>query len=415
MQKENIFFAHSGGVTSVVNAIAASVIETAKKSDKIGKVIAGKNGILGLINEELYDTYQETDEEIRLLSQTPASAFGSCRYKLDPKDKDKFKRIVEVLKAHNIRHFLYNGGNDSQDTTHKIWLMSKEMGYDLNCIGIPKTVDNDLPHTDTCPGFGSVAKYIAISTQEASLDVKAMAETSTKVFVMEVMGRHAGWIAAASGLAKNNSNDGPHIILFPEVKFDKDKFLAKVQDVVKNNGYCVVVASEGIKDSDNQFITANSNKDAFGHQQLGGVAPFLANIVNKELMLKTHWSVPDYLQRSAGHIRSATDIDQARALGSAAVKACLENKSGLMVTIKRTQDTPYKWEIGSIELEKVANIEKTLPESYISSDGFEITDNARQYLEPLISGEEHPIYQRGIPKYAQLKNKLLAVKTLTKT
>ena len=406
----NMFFAHSGGVTSVVNTIAASVIKRAKEIDGIDKVLVGKNGILGLLNEELFDTSLESDEEITRLVNTPASAFGSCRYKLDPKDTDKFVKILSVLKKHNIKYFLYNGGNDSQDTTNKIWQMSNKLGYDLKCIGIPKTVDNDLAGTDTCPGFGSVAKYTAISIKEASLDVKSMSSTSTKVFIMEVMGRHAGWIAAASGLARTNKNDGPHIILFPEVKFDKKLFLGKVQETVKNEGYCVIVVSEGLKDNDNNFISANSNKDAFGHAQLGGVAPFLANLVTTELKMKSHWAVPDYLQRSAGHIRSAVDVAQAKCLGKAAVNFAIEGKSGIMVTVKRISDKPYRWEVGATNLDKVANIEKKLPADFITPDNMHITEKAINYLAPLIEGEEYPDYVDGLPCYANMLNKLVITK-----
>ena len=403
----NIFFAHSGGVTSVVNTIAAAVIKKSKEINGIEKVLIGKNGILGLLNDELFDASLETDDEIAKLGNTPASAFGSCRYKLDPEDTDQFKKILSVLKKHNIKYFLYNGGNDSQDTTNKIWQMSKSLGYDIKCIGIPKTVDNDLAGTDTCPGFGSVAKYTAISIKEASLDVKSMSSTSTKVFIMEVMGRHAGWIAAASGLASIGNNDGPHLILFPEIKFDKTLFLDKVRETVKSRGYCVVVASEGLRDNENNFLSTSSNKDAFGHSQLGGVAPFLANLVTTELKMKSHWAVPDYLQRSAGHIRSAVDVAQAKALGEAAVNMAVKGESGIMVTIKRLSDKPYKWDVGATSLEKVANIEKKLPAEFITPDNMHITEKAIKYLAPLIEGEDYPDYVDGLPCYANLLNKLV--------
>ena len=403
----NIFFAHSGGVTSVVNTIAAAVIKKSKEINGIEKVLIGKNGILGLLNDELFDASLETDDEIAKLGKTPASAFGSCRYKLDSEDTDQFKKILSVLKKHNIKYFLYNGGNDSQDTTNKIWQMSKRLGYDIKCIGIPKTVDNDLAGTDTCPGFGSVAKYTAISIKEASLDVKSMSSTSTKVFIMEVMGRHAGWIAAASGLASTGNNDGPHVILFPEIKFDKTLFLDKVRETVKSRGYCVVVVSEGLRDNEDNFLSTSSNKDAFGHSQLGGVAPFLANLVTTELKMKSHWAVPDYLQRSAGHIRSAVDVAQAKALGEAAVNMAVKGKSGIMVTIKRLSDKPYKWEVGATNLEKVANIEKKLPAEFITPDNMHITEKAVKYLAPLIEGEDYPDYVDGLPCYANLLNKLV--------
>ncbi|MEE3003286.1 MAG: 6-phosphofructokinase [Pseudomonadota bacterium] len=417
MAAKNLFFAHSGGVTSVLNAIAASVIETAKESEEINRVYAGKNGILGLLNEELIDTYQESSADIKSLYVTPSSAFGSCRYKLKEHETEKFARIIEVLKAHNIGHFLYNGGNDSQDTTLKVWQMSQKMGYKLNCIGIPKTVDNDLAGTDTCPGFGSVAKYIALSTKEASFDVASMSATSTKVFILEVMGRHAGWIAAAAGLAAETESDGPHIILFPEIAFDKQKFFDRVRFFEKKFGHCVVVVSEGLKNNKGDIIAASmSSTDAFGHKQLGGVAPLLANMVSTELGLKTHWSVPDYLQRSARHISSTTDFEQACALGKAAVHAALKNESGIMVNIERKSNTPYVWSVGQVKLETVANVEKKLPNDFITEDGMHITEAARTYLEPLILGEEFsPFKKNGLPAYVKLKNITIPQKTKAST
>ena len=379
----NAFYAQSGGVTSVINASACGVIETANKSSKINKVLCGKNGILGALNEELFDTSKEKKSEIAKLRQTPGGAFGSCRFKLqDPiKQKKEYLRLFEVFKAHNIEYFFYNGGGDSQDTTFKISKMAKELKLPLTCIGIPKTVDNDLPITDCSPGFGSVAKYVATSTLEAGLDVKSMSETSTKVFILEVMGRHAGWIAAASALASRNETDPPHIILMPEVPFAKKKFIDKVKQTVANEGFCVVVASEGTRYKNGMFLADSGLTDAFGHKQLGGVAPVLAQMISS-IGLKNHWAVSDYLQRSARHISSKTDLDQAYAVGKKAVEFALAGKNAVMPVIKRLSNKPYKWKIESASLSKVANVEKTLPKGYISKDGFTISSKGIDYLTP---------------------------------
>ena len=408
----NAFYAQSGGVTSVINASACGVIETANKSSKINKVLCGKNGILGALNEELFDTSKEKKSEIAKLRQTPGGAFGSCRYKLqDPiKQKKEYLRLFEVFKAHNIEYFFYNGGGDSQDTTFKVSKMAKELKLPLTCIGIPKTVDNDLPITDCSPGFGSVAKYVATSTLEAGLDVKSMSETSTKVFILEVMGRHAGWIAAASALAARNETDPPHIILMPEVPFAKKKFINKVKQTVANEGFCVVVASEGTRYKNGMFLADSGLTDAFGHKQLGGVAPVLAQMISS-IGLKNHWAVSDYLQRSARHISSKTDLDQAYAVGKKAVEFALAGKNAVMPVIKRLSDKPYKWKIESASLSKVANVEKTLPKSYISKDGFMISSKGIDYLTPLIQGEPPLEFKNGIPVVAKLKNVL--VKKLT--
>ncbi len=407
----NAFYAQSGGVTSVINASACGVIETVNKSSKINKVLCGKNGILGALNEELFDTSKEKKSEIAKLRQTPGGAFGSCRFKLqDPiKQKKEYLRLFEVFKAHNIEYFFYNGGGDSQDTTFKISKMAKELKLPLTCIGIPKTVDNDLPITDCSPGFGSVAKYVATSTLEAGLDVKSMSETSTKVFILEVMGRHAGWIAAASALASRNETDPPHIILMPEVPFVKKKFIDKVKQTVANEGFCVVVASEGTRYKNGMFLADSGLTDAFGHKQLGGVAPILAQMISS-IGLKNHWAVSDYLQRSARHISSKTDLDQAYAVGKKAVEFALSGKSAVMPVIKRLSDKPYKWKIESASLSKVANVEKTLPKSYISNDGFRVTNKGLNYLRPLIQGEPTITFKDGIPIIAKLKNILVKKK-----
>lgn len=407
MAKKNAFYAQSGGVTAVINASACGVIETARQhKDKIGKVYAGRNGIIGALTEDLIDTSKESARNITALRHTPGGAFGSCRHKLKSIEENRaeYERLIEVFKAHNIGYFFYNGGGDSQDTAHKVSQISEELDYPITCVGIPKTVDNDLPITDNCPGFGSVAKYVAVSTREAACDVASMAKTSTKIFVMEVMGRHAGWIAAAAGLAKEEEGDAPHIILFPEVPFDKDKFLKRVNSTVKKHGYCVIVVSEGVKYKNGKFLTDSGNKDAFGHAQLGGVAPLLANMITTKLGHKHHWAVADYLQRSARHIASKTDVEQAYALGKAAVEMALKGKNAVMPAIIRTSNKPYRWKIGEAALADVANVEKMMPKNFISRNGFEITDACREYLAPLIKGEDYPPYKNGLPQYARMKN-----------
>lgn len=413
MAKANLFYAQSGGVTAVINASACGVIETARqhKAD-IGKVYAGKNGIIGALTEELIDTSKETAATIAALRHTPAGAFGSCRYKLKSLDDNRaeYQRLMDVFRAHNIRYFLYNGGGDSQDTANKVSMLSQKEGFPITCIGIPKTVDNDLPITDNCPGFGSVAKYVAVSIREAGLDVASMCESSTKVFVMEVMGRHAGWIAGAAGLAAEQEGDAPHIILFPEIAFNKAAFMRKVKACVKRFGYCAIVVSEGAHYKNGQFLADAGGKDAFGHTQLGGVAPFLANMIKQELGYKYHWAVADYLQRSARHIASATDVEQAYAMGKAAVDFALAGKNAVMPTIVRKPGKTYRWTVGEAPLSEVANVEKPMPRDYITEDGFGITQKARDYFSPLIRGEDYPPYKNGLPQYARLKNVLVPQK-----
>jgi 6-phosphofructokinase 1 len=409
---KNIFYAQSGGVTAVINASACGVIETARASKSLGKVYAGKNGIIGTLREELIDTSLESKASIAALRHTPSGAFGSCRYKLKSIEESQaeYERLIEVFKAHDIGYFFYNGGGDSQDTANKVSQLSEKMGYPIICVGIPKTVDNDLPLTDCCPGFGSVAKYVAVSTKEAALDVASMAESSTKVFVLEVMGRHAGWIAAAGALAKSEKNDPPHIILFPEIAFDKKLFLAKVKDCVNKHGYCVIVASEGAQYANGKFVADAGMKDAFGHTQLGGVAPTLVDMIKSKHGYKCHWAVADYLQRAARHIASATDVDQAYAMGEAAVKFALAGKTAVMPTIVRGKGKRYTWTVGSAPLSKVANVERKMPRSYISKDGFGVTAKGIEYLAPLIRGEDYPPYKDGVPQYARLKNQLVKKK-----
>ena len=407
-----MFYAQSGGVTAVINATACGVIETARKSRRIGKVLAGKNGIIGALKEELIDTSSESRKAIDGLRYTPSGAFGSCRYKLQSieENKTEYLRLIDVFQAHDIGYFFYNGGGDSQDTANKVSQLSTELGHPITCIGIPKTVDNDLPITDTCPGFGSVAKYVAVSTMEAGLDVAAMAESSTKVFVLEVMGRHAGWIAAAAGLAKDAAGSPPHIILFPEIAFDRKHFLGKVKQIIGRYGFCVVVASEGAHYADGTFVADAGAKDAFGHTQLGGVAPTLVDMIKAAHGYKCHWSVADYLQRAARHIASKTDVDQAYAVGSAAVKLALEGKNAVMPVIRRKSSKPYRWDIAEAPLSSVANVEKMMPRSFITRDGYGITAAAREYLSPLINGEDYPPYKGGLPKYVRLKNQLVRKK-----
>jgi 6-phosphofructokinase len=407
MTAKNAIYAQSGGVTAVINATACGVIQTARKnSEHIGKVYAAKNGIIGALTGSLIDTTLESDDSIAKLMHTPSGAFGSCRHKL--KDSgDEYEQLISVFKDHNIGYFFYNGGGDSQDTANKVSQVSQKMGYPITCIGIPKTVDNDLPYTDTCPGFGSVAKYVAISTLEAGFDVASMAATSTKVFILEVMGRHAGWIAAASGLASTNPNEPPHIILFPEVTFNQKTFLRSVQQCVKDHGFCVVVASEGIRDTEGKFMSDAGLRDAFGHAQLGGVAPVLAQLIKNELNLKYHWAVADYLQRAARHIASAVDVEQAYALGKAAVELAISGQNAIMPIIIRTNDVPYTWTIGQVPLSDVANKEKTMPAEFIREDGMGITEACRRYLLPLIQGEAYPPYVNGLPDYVRLNNQVV--------
>lgn len=402
--KKNAFYAQSGGVTAVINSTACGIIETARQYGI--KVYAGRNGIVGALTEDLIDTSKETTKDIAALRHTPGGAFGSCRYKLRcfKQDCSEYERLIQVFAAHNIGYFFYNGGGDSQDTTHKISQMSQIMGYPLICIGIPKTMDNDLPFTDNCPGFGSVAKYIATSIRETGYDLASMAATSTKIFVMEVMGRHAGWTAAAAGMASESPSEAPHIILMPEIVFKETKFLARVDACVKKHGNCAIVVSEGIRNPEGKFLHTTGYCDAFGNTQLGGTAPLIAKLIKHHLGYKYHWAVVDYLQRAARHIASKTDVEQAYALGKATVEFAHQGKNNVMMTIVRKSDKPYRWAIDCTELEKVANVEKKMPRNFITTDGFHITNECRKYLAPLIHGEDYPPFENGLPQYVRLKN-----------
>jgi 6-phosphofructokinase 1 len=412
----NAFYAQSGGVTAVINASAAGVIEAARKHRKhIGKVYAGRDGIVGGLTEDLIDVSAESAATIKGLRYTPAGAFGSARFKLKGLDQNRaeYERLIEVFKAHDIGYFFYNGGNDSMDTALKVSQIGAALGYPITCVGVPKTVDNDLPFTDCCPGFGSVAKYIAVSTREAALDVASMARTSTKVFVLEVMGRHAGWIAAAGGLAGEKAGDPPHVILFPEIAFDEAAFLARVKRSVDDNGYCVIVVSEGTKHPDGRFLAEAGTRDAFGHAQLGGVGPVVAQLVKEKLGYKYHWAVADYLQRAARHIASRTDVDQAYAVGKAAVEFAVKGMNGVMPAIIRKSSKPYRWKIEAVPLSKVANVEKKVPRDFITPDGFGITAACRRYLSPLIAGEDYPPFRNGLPDYVKIKGKAVRRKLKT--
>jgi 6-phosphofructokinase 1 len=373
---------------------------------EIGKVYAGRNGIIGALTEDLIDTSEESEAAIAALKHTPGAAFGSCRYKLTSIDnhRKQYERLIEVFHAHDIGFFFYNGGGDSQDTAYKVSQLGAEMAYQIVCVGIPKTVDNDLPITDCSPGFGSVAKYLATSIREAAFDLVSMCRTSTKVFALEVMGRHAGWMTAACALAAEQEGDAPHLLLLPEVAFHKEQFLSKVEEALERCGHCVIAVSEGVKGPDGGFLSASGSQDAFGHLQLGGVAPVITNLISAKLGCKCHWAVADYLQRSARHIASQTDVDQAYAVGRAAVEFAVAGRNAVMPAIRRLSDAPYRWDIVEAPLSEVANREKLLPTDFISADGFGITGAGRRYLAPLIVGEAYPPFKNGLPDYVKLRN-----------
>ncbi len=414
--RRNAFYAQSGGVTAVINASACGVIETVAKHPRhIGKLYAGRDGIVGALTEDLIDVSRESRETIRGLKHTPAGAFGSARFKLKGLDQNRaeYERLIEVFRAHDIGYFFYNGGNDSMDTALKVSQLGGQLGYPITCVGVPKTVDNDLPHTDCCPGFGSVAKFVAVSTREAGLDVASMARTSTKVFVLEVMGRHAGWIAAASGLAGRKPHEPPHLILFPEIPFDQPRFLEKVRQCVADHGYCVVVVSEGAAYPDGRFLADAGTQDAFGHTQLGGVAPMVAALIREAHGYKYHWAVADYLQRAARHVASKVDVEQAYAVGKAAVELAVSGVDAVMPVIVRKSSRPYKWTLGHVPLGEVANRERKMPREFIAPDGFGITEACRRYLTPLVAGEAYPPYRAGLPDYVRLRGVAVRKKLAT--
>ena len=411
MAKRNAFYAQSGGVTAVINASAAGVIETARKHrDRIGRVYAGRNGIIGALTEDLIDTSRESASAIAALRYAPGGAFGSCRYKLKGIDEyhAQYERLIDVFRAHDIGYFFYNGGNDSADTCLKVSQIAGKLGYPLVAVHVPKTVDNDLAVTDNCPGFGSVAKYVATSMREAAFDVASMARTSTKVFVLEVMGRNAGWITAAVGMADSKDTPIPMVLLFPEIPFDEASVMAAVEAKVKRFGYCCIGVSEGLRNGEGTLMAeANQlahGKDAFGHAQLGGVGPMIADIVRERLGYKNHWAVADYLQRSARHVAARMDVLQSYAVGKVAVELALAGRNAVMPAILRTSNKPYRWKIAVAPLTAVANVEKKLPRAYISDDGLGITPKARAYLAPLMRGEDPPPFKDGLPQYVRLKN-----------
>ncbi|HKI97434.1 MAG TPA: 6-phosphofructokinase [bacterium] len=408
MAHRNAVYAQSGGVTSVINASAYGLIQAAQACDFIGTVYAGLDGINGVLDEQLIDLSQEDPQAIEALRHTPAGAFGSCRKKLKDLDKDRaeFQRILDVLAAHDVGYFFYNGGNDSMDTVDKLARYAQSQSYPLQVIGVPKTIDNDLPITDCCPGFGSVAKYNTISMLEGAMDTESMYRDSTKVFVLETMGRHAGWIAASTGLASRSERDGPHLILLPEVPFDKAKFLGAVDGTVKKLGYCAITVSEGAQDAEGHFLSESGGQDAFGHTQLGGAGVFIQELIKSELKLKVHGAVLDYCQRSGRHLASKVDVEQAIACGAHAVKLAGEGLTGRMVTIQRDGEEPYRWSVGHTEAANIANQEKLLPREFIREDGFHVTEGFRRYCLPLIQGEDYPPYEQGLPAYRRMKKTL---------
>ncbi|NMF88908.1 6-phosphofructokinase [Aromatoleum petrolei] len=401
MARTNLLYAQSGGVTAVINATAAAVIAAAReRGDAIGTVLAARHGILGALGEDLIDTTTLGAGDLDALSHMPGGAFGSCRFDLDPPDRNpaQYDRLFAVFAAHGIGYFLYNGGNGSMDTVAKISAAARVRGYPLVCVGVPKTVDNDLEGTDCSPGFGSAAKYAAVAMLEAGLDIASMASSAGRVFVLEVMGRNAGWIAAASALAARTEDDPPHIILMPEVPFDEDAFLAAVDATVKRLGYCAVTVSEGIRRADGTLVMEQDH-DRKGHVQLGGAGQCLARLIHARLGYKHHWAIPDYLQRAAGHLVSAVDHAQSSAVGRAAVEAAIAGRDCAMPAIRRLSDTPYQWDIAFQDVAAVANLERRVPARFIRGDGLHVTDAARCYLRPLIEGEVYPAYVAGVPDY----------------
>jgi 6-phosphofructokinase 1 len=412
----NLLVAQSGGPTAVINASVAGVIQEAQKHKCIENVFGGLNGILGILNDQLIDLNQEEPNTIEALKHTPAAALGTCRYKIDFKKKPEraardMDRLFQVFQAHNIRYFFYAGGNDSQDTADKIHHEAIKRGYEMRVIGVPKTIDNDLPHTDHCPGFGSVAKYNACTVMEIAADVSSMATDDGSCCIIEVMGRAAGWIAASSVLAKRQPTDAPHIILMPEVRFDEAAFLAKVKETVKQLGYCIVVVGEGLKNPDGSEYSADKSRlDAFGHPVLSGAAERLAEVVYGKLNTKTRSVKLGYAQRCATHYASATDAAEAVACGETAVRAAVAGKSGFMVKIVRTPGNAYRWATDLHPLSEIANVEHFVPRDWLTEDGFMPNEKFIQYARPLIEGEVKVPTENGLPKFAILaKNSVKAV------
>lgn len=403
---KNALYAQSGGVTAVINASAWGVIEAVRAHPAhFGTCYAAHDGILGVLKEEIFDLDQEDPLTLAALLHTPGGAFGSCRFDLGDPEKDprQYQRLVEVFKAHDIGTFFYNGGGGSMDTALKVARIGELMGYPINAVGVPKTIDNDLDATDTSPGFGSAAKFIATVVREASLDVESMYTSSTKVFILEVMGRHAGWLAAAAALAQEYDGQPPMLILFAEIPFDGEDFLTQLQRTIERHGYCVVVVSEGLKRADGSLFSVAQTHEVYAYTQLGGVAPRLADWIKRETGHKLHWAVADYVQRAARHLASRVDVEQAYAVGKAAVERVVAGHHSFMPVIRRVTSVPYRWTIDHVPLERVANIERGMPRDFISADGYGITQACRDYLRPLIEGEAFPPFEHGLPCYPRIR------------
>lgn len=402
----NVLYAQSGGVTATINASACGLIETARRHrSRIGRIYAARNGIIGALTEDLIDTTAEPPSAIRALLHTPGGAFGSCRFDLSPLPQGhaQYRRLIEIFRAHDIGYFFYNGGNGSAETAHLIATILPRMGYPVTSIAIPKTIDNDIVHSDSSPGFGSVAKHVATSLREAMADLASMANSSTKVFVMEVMGRHTGWIAAACGMAQDANADGPLLLLVPEITFNRNRFIAAVRTRIARYGYCAVAVAEGICLADGRRLTQAGDDGIPAHDQLGGVAPLIAGMIRNALKVKVHWSVLDYVQRAARHIASRTDVDQAYAVGRKAVAYALHGLTNVMPVIVRTSDQPYRWQVAPKPLTGIMNREKRLPRTFLTADGYRLTARARRYFAPLIRGEAWPPFENGLPVHAKLR------------
>lgn len=400
----NLLYAQSGGVTAVINATAAGVIATARQaSGEIGQVLAARNGILGVLRETLVDTAGLSVRDLERLRSTPGGAFGSCRFDLDPADRNpaQYDRLFAVLAAHDVGCFLYNGGNGSMETCRQIQAAADARGYPLTVLGVPKTVDNDIVLTDCCPGFGSAAKYLATSIREVGLDLNAMTTGSGRAFVLEVMGRNAGWLAAACALAAEDDDAAPHLILLPEVAFDEAAFLARVKSVVERSGSCAIVVAEGVRGLGGKVLSIQ-DRNQKGYIQLGGAGEVIAEKIHTGLGYKVHYALADYLQRSARHIASRTDTAQAFGVGKAAVRRAIAGNCGV-VGIERLSDEPYLWRTTLQAFDLVANLERQVPPEFIAPDGFGVTDAFRRWCRPLIAGEDWPPFRDGLPDYLRLQ------------